>query len=148
MISKFGFQRLKKGALKYLVLECLNEKPMRTYEIIKSIEKKFEGSYRPSTGSIYPVLKGLVEKDLVEVKVENGKKIYIITDKGKKELEEIKNKSLKLLGDNAKFSRPILQELLQIAFYLYNNRSKIDENNIQKIIQHLRNCRNELRDIL
>jgi len=148
VISKFGFQRLKKGALKYLVLECLNEKPMRTYEIIKSIEKKFEGSYRPSTGSIYPVLKGLVEKDLVEVKVENGKKIYIITDKGKKELEEIKNKSLKLLGDNAKFSGQILQELLQIAFYLYNNRSKIDENNIQKIIQHLRNCRNELRDIL
>ncbi|AAK40403.1 PadR family transcriptional regulator [Saccharolobus solfataricus] len=148
MISKFSFQRLKKGALKYLVLESLNERPMRTYEIIKTIEKKFEGSYRPSTGSVYPVLKSLVEKNLVEVKVENNKKIYIITEKGKNELQEIKNKSLKLLGDNTKFSRQILQELLQIAFYLYDNRSKIDENNIQKIIEYLRNCRNQLKNVL
>ncbi len=121
---------------------------MRTYEIIKTIEKKFEGSYRPSTGSVYPVLKSLVEKNLVEVKVENNKKIYIITEKGKNELQEIKNKSLKLLGDNTKFSRQILQELLQIAFYLYDNRSKIDENNIQKIIEYLRNCRNQLKNVL
>jgi transcriptional regulator, PadR family len=98
VISKFGFQRLKRGALKYLVLECLNEKPMRTYEIIKSIEKKFEGSYRPSTGSIYPVLKGLVEKDLVEVKVENGKKIYIITDKGKKNWKRSRTNHLNFLA--------------------------------------------------
>lgn len=131
-----------------MVLESLNERPMRTYEIIKTIEKKFEGSYRPSTGSVYPVLKSLVEKNLVEVKVENNKKIYIITEKGKNELQEIKNKSLKLLGDNTKFSRQILQELLQIAFYLYDNRSKIDENNIQKIIEYLRNCRNQLKNVL
>ncbi|WP_338599475.1 PadR family transcriptional regulator [Sulfolobus tengchongensis] len=148
MISKFSFQRLKKGALKYLVLECLNDKPMRTYEIIKTIEKKFEGSYRPSTGSIYPVLKNLLEKDLIRVRTEGNKKIYVITDRGRKELEEIKNKSLKLLGENANSSRQILQELLQIAFYLYENRSKINEEKTQKILEYLKACRKQIEDIL
>jgi DNA-binding PadR family transcriptional regulator len=148
VISKFNFQRLKKGALKYLVLECLAEKPMRVYEIIKAIENKFEGFYRPSTGSIYPILKTLIDDELISVNIENGKKIYSITEKGKKIYEEMKNKKYKIFGDNASFIMPILQELLQMAFYFHENRSKIDERTSELIINHLKDCKEQIRKLI
>jgi len=149
VISKLNFQRLRKGALKYLVLECLNEKPMHAYEIIKVIENKFQGYYRPSTGSIYPILKNLLDSGYIQVEIRDGKKMYKITDSGKKHFEEfVKNKSEVLFGDKPNLIRPILEELLKTAFLLYENKTKINEVNSQKILSKLSECREELKKIL
>src|SRR5436309_283285 len=79
----------EQGDLKYVILRLLEEKPRHGYEIIKELEDRFGGAYSPSPGTVYPTLTML--EDLGYAKAmpeEGGRKIYEITDEGKKHLEE------------------------------------------------------------
>ena len=79
----------EQGDLKYVILRLLEEKPRHGYEIIKDLEGRFGGSYAPSPGTVYPTLTML--EDLGYARVvpeEGGKKIYEITDEGRKYLAE------------------------------------------------------------
>ncbi|MGP3668236.1 MAG: PadR family transcriptional regulator [Candidatus Bathyarchaeota archaeon] len=79
-----------KGFLRYQVLELLNEQPLSGSEIMNEIEKKTSGSWRPSPGSVYPLLAWLQDNGYIqEVPIqESGIKRYMLTDKGKQLLEE------------------------------------------------------------
>jgi DNA-binding PadR family transcriptional regulator len=79
----------EQGDLKYVILRLLEEKPRHGYDIIKELEQRFGGSYAPSPGTVYPTLTML--EDLGYARVvpeEGGKKIYEITDEGRKHLAE------------------------------------------------------------
>lgn len=79
----------EQGDLKYVILRLLEEKPRHGYDIIKELESRFGGSYAPSPGTVYPTLTML--EDLGYARVvpeEGGKKIYEITDEGRKHLAE------------------------------------------------------------
>ena len=79
----------EQGDLKYVILRMLEEKPRHGYDIIKELENRFGGSYAPSPGTVYPTLTML--EDLGYARVvpeEGGKKIYEITDEGRKHLAE------------------------------------------------------------
>lgn len=79
----------EQGDLKLVVLRLLEEKPRHGYEIIKELEGRFGGAYAPSPGTVYPTLTLL--EDLGYARVvpeEGGKKIYQITDEGRKHLAE------------------------------------------------------------
>ena len=79
----------EQGDLKLVILRLLEEKPRHGYEIIKELESRFGGSYAPSPGTVYPTLTML--EDLGYARVvpeEGGKKIYEITDEGRKHLAE------------------------------------------------------------
>ncbi|MGQ4892811.1 MAG: PadR family transcriptional regulator [Candidatus Njordarchaeia archaeon] len=82
---------IPKGFLRFYVLKLLLEKPMSGSEIMNEIEERTEGHWKPSPGSIYPLLAWLKENGLAEeVYVEEGLKRYAITDKGKKLLGEVR----------------------------------------------------------
>ncbi len=53
------------GGLKTWVLYTLGEKPKNGAEIMDSIESMSFGSWRPSPGSIYPMLNKMVEESLI-----------------------------------------------------------------------------------
>lgn len=79
-----------KGLLRYQVLELLNERPFSGSEIMDEIERRTCGVWRPSPGSVYPLLAWLHESGYIrEVPTEEtGIKRYTLTDKGKQLLEE------------------------------------------------------------
>ncbi len=78
-----------KGFLRYHVLEALNEKPMSGSEIMEEIEKHTGGFWKPSPGSIYPLLAWLQDNGYVkELPTENSLKRYELTLTGKALLEE------------------------------------------------------------
>jgi DNA-binding PadR family transcriptional regulator len=79
----------EQGDLKYVILRLLEEKPRHGYEIIKELESRFGGSYAPSPGTVYPTLTMLEDMGFARVvPEEGGKKIYEITDEGRKHLAE------------------------------------------------------------
>ncbi|MBS7615637.1 PadR family transcriptional regulator [Candidatus Bathyarchaeota archaeon] len=98
-----------KGFLRYQVLELLNEKPLSGSEIISEIEKKTNGSWKPSPGSVYPLLAWLQDNGYIrEVpSEESGIKRYTLTDKGKQLLEE-QRKMRKQFHTGRKFFVPPL----------------------------------------
>ena len=79
-----------KGFLRFYVLKLLSEKPMSGSEIMQEIGKMSRGSWKPSPGSIYPLMAWLADKGYVEETptVEKGIKRYALTEQGKKFLEE------------------------------------------------------------
>ncbi len=79
------------GDLKYVLLQLIAEKPRHGYELMKAIEEKLNGAYSPSPGLIYPTLTMLEEMGYATVSATDGsKKLYTITEEGKKHLEEKK----------------------------------------------------------
>ena len=83
-----GGHRTRRGDMKPTILRILQEQPMYGYEIITKLEEKSHGMWRPSAGSIYPNLQLFEEQDLVTSRLENGKRIYALTDKGKELAEK------------------------------------------------------------
>lgn len=55
----------KYGGLRHMVLLTLSQCPKNGAEIIKAIEMMCYGTYRPSPGSIYPLLSTLAEEGLI-----------------------------------------------------------------------------------
>jgi DNA-binding PadR family transcriptional regulator len=74
-----------KGFLRYRVLKLLSEKPMSGSEIMSEIERETEGHWRPSPGSIYPLLSWLQDKGYIKEAdgEEAGVKRYALTETGK-----------------------------------------------------------------
>lgn len=96
MISLFAQKKwirhtamVPKGFIRYHVLETLNEKSMSGSEIMNEIEKRTGGFWKPSPGSIYPLLAWLQDNGYIkEISAENGLKRYELTQHGKTLLDE------------------------------------------------------------
>ncbi|MCC7195777.1 MAG: PadR family transcriptional regulator [Gemmatimonadaceae bacterium] len=77
------------GDLKIIVLQLLDEKPRHGYEIIRELETRSGGRYSPSPGTVYPTLTMLEEMGCASsVEEPGGKRVYSITDVGRKYLAE------------------------------------------------------------
>jgi DNA-binding PadR family transcriptional regulator len=80
---------LEHGDLRYVILALLGEQPRHGYELIKELEERTGGAYRPSAGVIYPTLALLEDEGLVrQAGGEVGRKLFEPTDEGKKVVEE------------------------------------------------------------
>jgi len=87
-----------RGFVRYYVLRLLSEKPMSGSEIIQYVEDKSGGRWRPSPGSVYPLLAWLQEnKYIKEVPAEEpGIKRYTLTSEGQEFLEEHEKRRSKM----------------------------------------------------
>jgi DNA-binding PadR family transcriptional regulator len=81
-----------KGILYLFVLHSLKEKPKSGYELLKEIKEKTEGMWKPSKGTLYPILNSMEEEKLIKLsrKGKREKNIFELTKKGKEKLAEIK----------------------------------------------------------
>ena len=73
-----------RGLLQFLVLKLLSEKGMSGVEIVEEIEQETRGFWKPSPGSIYPLLARLQAKGYAKELSpgESGLKRYFLTDEG------------------------------------------------------------------
>ena len=77
------------GDLRMLLLALIADKPSHGYDLIRTIEARFGGTYAPSPGTIYPTLTLLEEQELITAQSETGgKKSYSATAEGRRFLEE------------------------------------------------------------
>jgi len=102
-----------KGFIRYHVLESLSEKPMSGSEIMDEIEKRTNGRWKPSPGSVYPLLAWLQDNGyLKELPTDqNGLKRYELTQNGKKLLEEQRKIKMEFRKDAKFFAPPFLGAL-------------------------------------
>ncbi|HUR78455.1 MAG TPA: PadR family transcriptional regulator [Acidimicrobiales bacterium] len=72
----------RRGDLRLFLLGALADGPKHGYELMRLLEDRFAGLYRPSAGSIYPRLAALVEAGLVA----HVGRDYSLTDDGRAEV--------------------------------------------------------------
>lgn len=75
------------GEVRLAILSLLSDGPKNGYELMKELEARSGGSYRMSAGTLYPTLQQLEDEGLIRPEPKDGKKLYQLTDLGKKEVE-------------------------------------------------------------
>lgn len=78
--------RAGRGELRTAILALLAERPMHGYQIIREIEERSGGSWKPSAGSVYPTLQLLADEGFVSTEESNGRKIYSLTEAGREDV--------------------------------------------------------------
>lgn len=72
----------QKGDLKYILLDLIQDRPRHGYDIIRQLEERPYGLYKPSPGVIYPTLQMLEEIGYTRSVEQEGKRVYSITEEG------------------------------------------------------------------
>lgn len=78
---------MKRGFLKFYILKLLSEQSLTGYGLMKRIEED-TGFWKPSTGSMYPLLQSLEDQGLITHEGEEDRKVYNLTKRGHTALEE------------------------------------------------------------
>ena len=78
--------RMKRGFMKFLLLKMLAEGERHGYDFMREFAKRGWG--RAGSGTVYPALQWLEENGYVESREEDGKRIYMMTEKGQSFLKE------------------------------------------------------------
>lgn len=68
--------------LEMLVIKALSEGEMSGYDLIKKITAE-TGYWKPSPGTIYPLLERLEKKGFITMRIDGKRKIYQVTKKAK-----------------------------------------------------------------
>jgi DNA-binding PadR family transcriptional regulator len=83
-----GGRRMRRGDVRAEVLAALLEGPAHGYEVIRRLEEKSGGMWRPSPGSVYPTLQMLEDAGLVTASERDGRRTYDLTAEGRTEAEQ------------------------------------------------------------
>lgn len=83
-----GPTRMGRGDVRAAIIALLAERPMHGYQIIREIEERSGGAWRPSAGSVYPTLQLLADEGLIAAEEANGRKTYSLTEAGRAEADE------------------------------------------------------------
>ena len=85
----FGPRRRRpRGDVRAAMLLVLADEPLSGYGLMQEIESRSEGVWRPSPGSVYPVLSQLEDEGLIRAEEEDGRKRYALTDEGRTYVDE------------------------------------------------------------
>ncbi len=84
-----------RGSYRLLILALLESSMMYGYQILKILEGTT--GQRPKISTLYSILKDMEEDGFLRSRMEKAKRIYQLTEKGRKTLNEFRSK----LGDGA-----------------------------------------------
>jgi DNA-binding PadR family transcriptional regulator len=92
-----GMRRLRRGILKLAVLKLLAEMPRHGYDLIRAVREKGWGG---GAGSVYPLLAALEKAGLITGRDEGDRRIYQLTEQGRRLLGEHAAELERLLNDS------------------------------------------------
>jgi DNA-binding PadR family transcriptional regulator len=75
--------RVPKGNVRGLLLAALLDGPAHGYELMRRLEGQAGGRWRPSPGSVYPLLQLLEDEGLVRGRDSDGRKVFELTERGR-----------------------------------------------------------------
>lgn len=112
---------LAQGDLRLIALALIAEQPRHGYEIIKVLEDKTEGWYAPSPGMVYPTLTYLEEAGYVTAQAEGSKRLYAITEEGRR-----------YLAENQTFVDAVLERLATVGARIARLRRRQEERDDER----------------
>ena len=80
--------RRRRGDVRAALLMLLAEEPRNGYQLMQEIEERSGGNWRPSPGSVYPVLSQLEDEGLIRAVDRDGAKLFEITDAGRAQVAD------------------------------------------------------------
>ena len=156
-----------RGLLRFLVLKYLVEKPMTGVEIVETIEAETGGKWKPSSGSIYPLLGWLQDKGSLASYPRGRNETLLSYRKGKRILQRTSKSWAKVLrkngvactnvhwgfdygADNERLlcAKESAKKVLETFIELDAKRERLTKQNIEEIARILDNSNSQLRKIV
>ena len=102
---------------------------MYGYEVIRELEKRFSGYWRPKTGTIYPAFEKLEEGGLVTSRIEFrdeglDRKHYALTEKGQAELSETMGHWTKMME--------VLENYREVHESIFHYKGRLKKEDVSK----------------
>lgn len=96
------------------ILYKLSKEPQSGYGLMESLQATTEGAWRPGPGSVYPILKELKKRNLVQAQPRSGrsKQVYSITADGRRELEDSRDQFDKISYQRWQRMRGLMLEVM------------------------------------
>lgn len=79
--------RARRGDVRAALLLLIEGGPQNGYQLIQEIERRTDGLWKPSPGSVYPALQQLEDEGLVRAVEFEGKRAFELTDEGRTYVE-------------------------------------------------------------
>ena len=154
-IGRFGpgrGRRSRRGDVRAAVLLLLEEQPRNGYQLIQELDERSHGAWRPSPGSIYPVLSQLEDEGLVIAAPSETGRTFALTDLGRTTLD----------ADRESFGRPwetaaaavgephfdVMRSTRQVMFAARQIMEAGSEAQVQKAAEILKETRRRLYSVL
>jgi len=145
-------RRMRRGDVRAALLVLLDEEARNGYGLMQEIERRSEGLWRPSPGSVYPALAQLEDEGLVHAERDEGRKRFALTDAGRTYVEEHREalgEPWAGLGDEASAGRRDLRGLLgQLATATVQVAQAGDEKQVEQASRILGDARRALYRLL
>ena len=138
---------LADGDLRIIALLLLEEQPRHGYDIIRALEERTSGFYSPSPGVVYPTLTYLEEAGFVTSTTEGNKKVFAVTEEGRRHLAESRHAVEKVLDHLEQFGRKMAQAR---EWFGWRNEDDLDrrEGDMPESLRKLKSVRRRLRAAL
>src|SRR5690348_11834128 len=78
-----GRGRARRGDVRAAMLLLIEAEPQNGYQLIQEIERRTDGLWKPSPGSVYPALQQLEDEGLVRAVEAEGRRAYELTEEGR-----------------------------------------------------------------
>ncbi len=79
---------MRQGMIKMLALKIIHEEEVTGYDLMKRIERI--SGRKPSSGTIYPMLKSMAEDGWIERREDGNRALYSITERGREKMAEFR----------------------------------------------------------
>jgi DNA-binding PadR family transcriptional regulator len=108
----------QKGYIRIATLILLSKKPHHGYELMKEINVRTRGFWKPTAGGMYPMLKDLQESGYVQgewdTKTRRRKRIYKITESGRAVLRRALAKENQLVANMRNLFEEYMKSVLEV----------------------------------
>ena len=136
--------------MKYFVLSALQEQQLSGYEIVQAIETKY--GHAPSPAAVYPTLQLLEDQGYVKSSEQDNKRVYALTDDGKKYVEENRERfeqmAIRIGQPNWAALPGIGTRLASLAGTIFSNSSYLDDAKAKRLEELLDEMRKRVGDII
>ncbi len=140
LITDAEFLKIR-GLFRYLILYVLMDRPLHGYAIMKKISKLFDNDYTPSPGVLYPTLQLLEEMGLIESEMKGRRRIYKLTEQGRRLIEENRHQVEKFL-ERTRYIKQLAKEtglvrIVEVLRKLYEQDIVVPQSIVDEIKKHV-----------
>ena len=154
----------QKGYIRHGVLILLSKKPAHGYELMKEINQRTQGFWRPTPGGVYPILNSLENAGFIKGRWETQKnrrlKVYTITPSGEAILKRAIRKQAEIFNNLNSLFNEFARDVLSIEetiplppspFTLFLEDSQVTlqqlENQRKLLVDHIKKIREQLNTL-
>lgn len=130
-----------------MLLAGLLDGPAHGYELMRRLEERSDGRWRPSPGSVYPMLQQLEDEGLVRSVQGEGRRAFELTDEGRAQADPAALDELARDTD-ANPGSGLREELEQLHLAVRQVRAVGGEDQIAEVAGVLRQARQTIYRLL